>query len=258
MGARCYEQRHATCDKQHATVKFSALLSLVACCLLLPSVFAGSWPSLFRGVIVADSQVGVRVVSVEESSQAFQADLRPEDIIISVDGQAVRSIDEFAALSASLKGRATLATVVVFRRGVPREIRVHLYSYPLLRTWGLEFIPEHDLRFAEPLIGLEYWTRMGRGFAEAGKPHDALNAYLNGLHNVPADAATALRIAELFASQGQEHLRARRLAEGLASLRQAVLVFDKLFDYPMTDDELQRIKHQLEETLRALRAAKAG
>jgi hypothetical protein len=233
-------------------------LSLVACCLSLSSVFAGSWPSLFRGVIVADSQVGVRVVSVEESSQAFQADLRPEDIIVSVDGSEVRSIDEFAGLSTSMKGRATLATVVVFRRGAPREIRVHLYSYPVLRTWGIEFIPEHDLRFAQAHIGLEYWTRMGRGFEEARKPGDALNAYLNGLHNVPADAATALKVAELFASIGQEHLRRRRLAEGIGSLGQAVLVFEKLFDYQMTDDELQRIKHQLEETLLALRAARSS
>jgi len=204
---------------------------------------------------VADSQVGVRVVSVEETSQAFQADLRPEDIIISVDGREVRSIDDFAALSTSLKGRESVATVVVFRRGVPREIRMHLYSYPLLRTWGLEFLPEHDLRFAEPHIGLEYWMRMGRGFEEAGKIGDALNAYLNGLHNVPTDSAIALKVAELFSLLGQEHLREQRLAEGVVSLRQAILVFEKLFDEPMSDDELQRVKYQLEETLRALRAA---
>ena len=246
-------------DMRHATSNMVVVfLSLVACCLSLPSVFAGSWPSLFRGVIVADSQVGVRVVSVEESSQAFQADLRPEDIIIGVDGHEVHSIDDFATLSTSLKARAALATVLVFRRGVPREIRVHLYSYPLLRTWGLEFIPEHDVRFAEPRIGLEYWTRLGRGFEEARQPADALNAYLNGLHNVPADSATALKAAELFSSLGQEHLRQREWARGIAALRQAVGVFEKLFDYPMTDDELQRIKHQLEETLRALRAAKVG
>lgn len=226
-------------------------------CLLSPvSAFGGQWPSLFRGVIVADSQVGVRVVSVEESSQAFQADLRPEDVIVSVNGHEVRSIDEFAGLSTSMKGRATLATVVVFRRGAPREIRVHLYSYAVLRTWGIEFIPEHDLRFAEWRTGLEYWTRLGRGFEEARKPGDALNAYLNGLHNVPADSATALKVAELFASIGQQHLRQRRLAEGIASLGQAVLVFERLFDYQMTDEELKRIKHQLEETLLALRAAK--
>jgi len=243
-------------DMRHATAKFSALLSLVACCLLLPSVFAANWPSLFRGVIVADSSVGVRVVSVEETSQAFQADLRPEDVIVSVDGRQVDSIDEFATVSTALKGRAVLATVLVFRRGAPREIRVHLYSYPVLWQWGLEFIPEHDVRFAEPRIGLEYWTRMGRGFEEARNPAEALNAYLNGLHNVPDDSAAALRVAELFASQGQEHLRARRLAEGLASLRQAVVVFEKLFDDPMTDEELQRIKRQLEHTLDAIRAAK--
>ena len=244
--------RHAPCNS--AVI----LLSLVACCLLLPSVFAGSWPSLFRGVIVADSAVGVRVVSVEDTSQAFQADLRPEDIIISVNGQEVHSIDDFATLSTALKAHTALATVLVFRRGEPHELRVHLYSYPLLRTWGLEFIPEHDVRFAEPTIGLEYWTRMGRGFEEARKPADALNAYLNGLHLVPADAATALKAAELFSSLGQEHLRQREWAKGMAALQQAVGVFEKLFDYPMTDDELQRIKHQLEATLQALRSTKTS
>jgi len=233
------------------------LLALHVSCLLSPvSVLAGQWPSLFRGVIVADSAVGVRVVSVEETSQAFQADLRPEDIIVSVNGQEVHSIDDFATLSTALKARAALATVLVFRRGAPQELHVHLYSYPLLRTWGLEFIPEHDVRFAEPRIGLEYWTRLGRGFEEARKPADALSAYLNGLHLVPADAATALKAAELFSALGQEHLRRREWAKGIAALRQAVGVFEKLFDYPMTDDELQRIKHQLEATLQALRTAK--
>ena len=243
-------------DMQHATCHMVvASLSLVACCLSLTSVFADSWPSLFRGVVVADSQVGVRVVSVEETSQAFQADLRPEDILVSINGREVRSIDEFAGLSTSMKGQATLATVVVFRRGAPREIRVHLYSYPVLRTWGLEFIPEHDVRFVEPRIGLDYWTRLGRGFEEARKPGEALNAYLNGLHNVPTDSAAALKVAELFASIGQEHLRQRRLREGIASLGQAVLVFETLFDSPMSDDDLQRIKRQLENTLEAIRAA---
>lgn len=240
------------------SVLWLIILTLVTVHWSPVTVGAGQWPSLFRGVIVADSAVGVRVVSVEETSQAFQADLRPEDIIVNVNGQEVRSIDEFASLSTVLKARTALATVLVFRRGAPRELRVHIYSYPLLRTWGLEFIPEHDVRFAEPRIGLEYWTRMGRGFEEARKSADALNAYLNGLHLVPADAATALKTAELFSSLGQEHLRQREWAKGIAALRQAVGVFEKLFDYPMSDDDLQRIKRQLEATLQALRTTKTA
>jgi len=70
------------------------------------AAMAGQRPSLFRGVVVADSPLGVRVVSVEDASQASQADLRPEDIIIRVDGADVGSIDAFAMFSEALKGRA--------------------------------------------------------------------------------------------------------------------------------------------------------
>ena len=87
---------------------------------------AAQLPSLFRGVVVADSPLGVRVVSVEEGSQASLADLRPEDIIVRVEAREVHSIDEFAALSATLKGHAASATVLVFRNGAPRELTLRL------------------------------------------------------------------------------------------------------------------------------------
>src|SRR3989338_7427417 len=80
-------------------------------------------PSLFRGVVVADSPLGVRVVSVEEQSQASLADLRPEDVIVQINQTAVHSIDEFAALSSALRGRAMQAAVVALRRGQPRQLR---------------------------------------------------------------------------------------------------------------------------------------
>lgn len=227
--------------------------------LLLPrlgspvAAFAAELPSLFRGVVVADSPVGVRVVSLEESSQAYLADLRPEDIIVHIQGREVRSIDEFAVVSHELKGRAVRATVLVFRNGLPRELTLHLYSVPVLREWGVEFVPDHDVHFADPMIGLDYWRRLGRGFEEAGKPTEALDAYLNGLHNVPTDVATALKVMDLFSRASQQHLTDGELADGIASLQQALAMMEKLFDEPLTEDQLQAIKRQLEETLRTLR-----
>ncbi|MBI1992166.1 MAG: PDZ domain-containing protein [Candidatus Omnitrophica bacterium] len=221
------------------------------------SSLATQWPSLFRGVVVADSQLGVRVVSVEESSQAYLADLRPEDLIISVQGQELHSIDEFARRSNELKGRATTATVLVFRNGIPRELRVHLFSYPILDAWGVEFIPDFDIRFADPKIGLEYWRRLGRGFEEAGKPAEALQAYLNGLHNVPQETGVALKVAELFLRASQQRLQEGALADAVASLRQALSMLEKLFDEPLTEEELQRIRTRLQATLQALRAFSA-
>ncbi|MBI3009570.1 MAG: PDZ domain-containing protein, partial [Candidatus Omnitrophica bacterium] len=43
-------------------------------------------PSLFRGVVVTDSALGVRVVNVEEGSAAYEADLRADDLILQIHG----------------------------------------------------------------------------------------------------------------------------------------------------------------------------
>ena len=219
----------------------------------LPTEEADQLPSLFRGVVVADSPLGVRVVSVEEASQAALADLRPDDIIVRIDAGEVHSIDDFAKHSAALRGRALEATVLVFRNGAPRELRLHLYSYPILNAWGLQFVPELDVRFAQPQIGLHYWTRLGRGFEEAGKPSEALNAYLNALHNAPTDVPAALKASGLFSQVSRQRLADGKLANGIALLRQALAMLEKLFNYPLTDEQLQTVRSQLQETLRALR-----
>ncbi len=227
-------------------------LLLAGAALCAPSE-AAQVPSLFRGVVVADSPLGVRVVSVEERSQAALADLRPEDIIVRIDEQEIHSIDEFAALSGRLRGTATSVAVVIFRNGAPRELRLHAYSYPVLQAWGITFVPEHDIRFAEPSTGLAYWIRLGLGFENAGKPSEALNAYLNGLHNVPDDLPAALRASGLFSRVSDQRLAEGKTSEGIAALRQSVTMTQKLFDYPLTDEQLNAIRLQLRSTLDSLK-----
>jgi hypothetical protein len=231
---------------------------LVAGCGLPTLAHAAQFPSVFRGVVVADSPLGVRVVSVEEFSQAYLADLRPDDIIVRVHDEEFHSIDEFAVLSTALKGRATSVKVLIFRNSVPREITLHLYSYPVLREWGLEFVPDHDVRFVEPKVGLDYWVRLGRGFEDAGKPGEALNAYLNGLHNVPRDVSTALKVSVLYSQFSRRSLRDGRLPDGIARLDQSLLVMERLFDYSLTDEQLETVRDHLRNTLESLRASTAA
>ena len=247
--------RHETRDVRMPGGFF--LLSLVSCLWSL-SVWAAQLPSLFRGVVVADSPLGVRVVSVQEASQAALADLRPEDILVRVRDAEVHSIDEFAALSSAMKGRVVSETVLIFRNGAPRELRLHLYSYPVLQHWRVEFIPDDDLRFAEPSVGLTYWARLGRGFDEADKPAEALEAYLNGLHNVPTDTATALKASALFSRVSRQRFREGAVAEGVRLLRQGVVMMDALFEAALTDDQLRVIRDQLKETVGALRAVRGA
>lgn len=226
---------------------------LTAYCLRL-TAFAGELPSVFRGVVIADSPAGVRVVEVDPSSQAAQADLRAEDIIARVQGRDVRTIDEFAVLSHQLKGRVSSVTVICFRNGAPQELRLHLYSYPVLTRWGVTFVPDDELRFADPRIGLEYWRRLGRGFVEAGKRPEAIRAYLNALHHVPDDAQTAVTVTALFAQVSQQAMRAGRWPEAIAAMGQSLGLMEQLFDAPLTPEQLAVVKQELEATLLVLRS----
>lgn len=252
-GQGTYRTRGGHGQSLYRCLVLAFLVSLVTCRLSPSVAFAAQWPSLFRGVVVADSPLGVRVVSVEDASQAYFADLRPEDVIVRIGTQEIRSIDEFATFSSALKGRVRTIPVLVFRNGAPLELTVHLYSYPILRRWGIEVVPDYDIRFAQPEVGLNYWRRLGRGYEDAGKPAYALEAYLNALHQAPTDLPTAVKIVELSSLVSEQQLRERQLAGGIASLRQALTVMDKLFDYPLTDEQLETIKRQLQATLESLR-----
>ena len=119
-------------------------------------------------------------------------------------------------------------------------------------------MPDQELRFAQASTGWAYWLRLGRGFEIAGKSPEALNAYLNGLHHVPTDVETAVNAARLFARTGQRLIREGQLADGLMPLGQAVQVMRRLFDYPLSDEQLGVVRDQLQGTLQAIRDAKAN
>jgi tetratricopeptide (TPR) repeat protein len=225
---------------------------LLACALSVRAQ-AEEWPSLFRGVAVADSSAGVRVVSVEPTAMAFQADLRPEDVILQIDDHALRTIDEFAVLSKALRGRAAKTRLVILRNGQPRELILHLYSYTLLREWGLTFIPDQELRFVDPSAGRSYWANLGRGFREAGQSDQALHAYLNALHHAPSDLSLAMTVSHLLGTLAGRHLEAARYAEALGALNQQVTILNALFEHPLSTQQLQAVKQQLELTVEGLK-----
>ncbi len=220
--------------------------------------FAGPLPSVFRGVVVVDSSLGVRVLSVEDSSQAFLADLRSGDVIVRINDAPIRTIDEFAVQSQTLKGRATKATVVVLRNGQPHQLLLHLYSYPILRHWDLVFVPDHDIRFAEPKAGREYWMRMARGFETAGDQEHMLNACLNALHNDPTQVDIAAKAADVLWRIAQHRLDAHDLSGALTALQQGTLLLNRLFDHPLDPEQLQAIKGNLEHTLAMIQRYRAA
>ena len=233
------------------------LFSLAPCLTPHAPAYAAQLPSLFRGVVVADGALGARVVSVEDASQAFLADLRPEDAIVRINDTPVKNVDDFALASQALKGQAIRAAVRVLRNGQPRELVVHLYSYPILRRWELSFVPEHDIRFGDAGAGVAYWTRMGRGFETAGDVEHALNAYLNALHNDPTQVDVAVKACELLWRLAQARLKEPRLSDALMAIQEATVLLGKLFDQPLDEAQLHVLKSRLQETLQTFREFKS-
>jgi len=219
------------------------------------ALHAASWPSLFRGVVVADSALGIRVVSVDEQSLAYRANLRPEDVVVQVNDMAIHSIDEFAVLSQSLKGRATKASLLILRNGQPRTILVHLYSEPILQRWDVAFVPEHDIRFADPKPGVEYWTNLGRGFDTANKLPDAINSYLNALHNDPQNVDVALIVVSRLGQLAREQLAQAKWSDAVTTLSRAMAMLSRMFDGPITVEQRERVKQELQSTLSSLQEA---
>jgi tetratricopeptide (TPR) repeat protein len=189
---------------------------------------------------------------------AAQAGIRPEDVILQIDEHTIKTIDGFAALSTALRGRVPTVRVVLLRNGQPREVALHIYSYPLLREWELTFVPDYELRFIDPSAGRSYWANLGRGFEEAGQADQALTAYLNALHHVPADAELAMKAANLYALIAHRHLDAGRIPEALGALGQQTTLLTHLFDRPLDAAQLQAVKAQLQQTLEGIRQARAS
>ena len=234
--------------------RFVVCLLFAVGCLLPCTSYAAQLPSLFRGIVVADGSSGVRIVSVEDGSQAFLADLRAEDIILRIDDTDLHRIDEFATLSLALKGRAIRAQVVILRNGQPRTVELHLYSYPILRRWDVRLVPDYDFHFIEPSAGHDYWTRLGRGFEIAHDPEHALAAYGNALHNVPDDVTLAIKVSEVLGDVAHVHLERKELPQALDAFDNHTRLLARLFDEPLTEEQVQMVKSRLEQVLKELRA----
>ena len=219
---------------------------------------AAPLPSLFRGVVVADGRGGVRVVSVEERSQAFLADLRPEDLILRINEMPTSRIEQFATVSQLLKGHQAAATLLVMRSGELRDIILHLFSYPVLTRWKLAFVPDFDLRFGDPSVGREYWTKLAHEFQAAGRRDAALNALLNALHNDPESVETAWLVSEALWDVSEIQLGSNRMADALGTLRNQLTLLDRLFDEPLEEGRLRTLKLRLSDSITSLKKIREG
>ncbi len=91
-------------------------------------------PELARSFGVRETR-GLVVAAVERESPAERGGLRPGDVIVTVDGQAVGTVEELGARLAGVPSGRTVELQVV-RDGTPRPVRVAVAGSPPAREAG--------------------------------------------------------------------------------------------------------------------------
>jgi serine protease Do len=101
-------------------------------------------PTLRRALALGPTE-GALVEDVTPDTPADRAGLRPYDVVISVDGQAVTS-DEDLTRHVSSRQPGTLASLEVWRDGETRRVFVKLRDRPLPRALSPRTLADPDLR----------------------------------------------------------------------------------------------------------------
>jgi len=92
----------------------------------------------FLGVLADSSPQGLIVLGVAQKSAAFQAGLRPKDIVLRLNSQAVADADQFHQILADLRPGDAISLKI--KRGAKeREIRVTLKSREQVGDFRTEF-----------------------------------------------------------------------------------------------------------------------
>ena len=87
--------------------------------------WSGSTPKLGLSVQDTDNGKGVKVVNVDEESNAAKAGIREDDIITHLDDKAVNNVDEISALLKEKKANPTVRFQLT-RNGKSQNIEVKM------------------------------------------------------------------------------------------------------------------------------------
>ncbi len=210
-------------------------------------------PSLFRGVVVADAKPAVVVVTIDEESAAYAGGLRSGDVITTVEGQTIASMEAFARQSQRLAGTVAELKLTVQRAGQSAELLLSLFSARLLEVWGERFVPNLELRFREPSAGYAYWNAEAHRAIRAQRAAPAIEALETALHYQPDHLDTALSLAGQWNLLAQSQFVEHHHAQGIASLQHAINLYQRLLTKGIAQDQLVEVKAQLQRLVDALK-----
>ncbi len=143
------------------------LLAGFFCYLLfvVNQTIAGTYAtSPFSGLVVSQGEStsgGAKVVEIYPGSPAEKAGLSVGDIILEIDGQKVKTLEEFVNISKAMKEKSTEAKLLLIRKGRLQNALLFTYSENVFKEWKEKVAPPPESDIGG-LSLFQYYLEKGR------------------------------------------------------------------------------------------------
>ncbi|HHT9152883.1 MAG TPA: PDZ domain-containing protein [Candidatus Hypogeohydataceae bacterium YC40] len=220
--------------------------------------------SIFSGLIVAQGEQGVKVVEVHPGCPGERAGLRVGDLIMEVDGQKVKTLEEFANMSKAMKDKNIESNLLVIRKSKLENVLLTNYSDNVFKEWK-EKVPLPPER-GEIIGGVslfQYYVEKGKTKLEENKQGGPLEAKIArydeavrylfyALHYNPISVEVALLIADTYMNTAKLCLENGRTPLAVENYGKAANLYEKCSKKRVSDKELEQILARLQNVEKEL------
>ena len=239
------------------------LLLLTAYCLIVSSdVYASG---LFSGLVVSQGDSasgGVKVVEIYPGCPAERAGVSAGDLIIEIDGQKIKTLDEFVKMSKARGAKDMEAGLVLIRKGKLQNLRVVTYSEIIFKEWR-EKVPPPPQSSIMGLSLFQYYMEKGKaklGENKVGgsfetklaRDEEAIRYFFYALHYNPTEVGVALFIADTHMNMARLYLENGRIPLAVENYGKAANLYEKCSKKHVAEKELELILTHLQEVAKEL------
>ncbi|HHT9139714.1 MAG TPA: PDZ domain-containing protein [Candidatus Tripitaka californicus] len=239
------------------------LLLLTAYCLIVSSdVYASG---LFSGLVVSQGDSasgGVKVVEIYPGCPAERAGIIAGDLIIEIDGQKIKTLDEFVKTSKARRDKDIEASLILIRKGKLQNLRVITYSEIIFKEWrekvppppqssigGLSlfqyYMEKGKAKLGENKVGGSFETRLARD-------EEAIRYLFYALHYNPTEVGVAILIADTHMDMARLYLENGRTPLAVENYGKAANLYEKCSRKHVAEKELELILTHLQEVEKEL------
>lgn len=218
--------------------------------------------NLFSGLVVSQSEQGVKIVDIYPGYPAERAGLRVGDIILEIDGQKLKSLEEFANISKTKGATNIEAGLLLIRKGALQNISLVNYSDAVFKEWKEKVPPPPE----SSIVGVslfQYYLEKGKSKlkenqseapfeAHLANGQEAIKYFFYALHYNPTVVEVALLIADTYMNQAKLYLKNAQVPGAVENYSKAASLYERCSKRHLTEKELELILARLQEVEKEL------